>query len=96
MAGDGSAPSTWSLPVRGAITQPFGPTTFPLEPARTYNGVFYAHFHDAVDLAAPLGQPVLAAAEGRVTFVGHPSTRISTTRSPARRCVSGMRSREVR
>jgi murein DD-endopeptidase MepM/ murein hydrolase activator NlpD len=71
MAGDGSAPSTWSLPVRGAITQPFGPTTFPLEPARTYNGVSYAHFHDAVDLAALLGQPVLAAAEGRVTFVGH-------------------------
>ena len=71
MAGDGSAPSTWSLPVRGAITQPFGPTTFPLEPARTYNGVYYAHFHDALDLAAPLGQPVVAAAEGRVTFVGH-------------------------
>ena len=71
MAGDGSAPSTWSLPVRGAITQPFGPTTFPLEPPRTFNGVYYAHFHDAIDLAALLGQPVLAAAEGRVTFVGH-------------------------
>jgi len=57
--------------VRGAITQPFGPTMFPLEPARTFHGVYYAHFHDAIDLAAPLGQPVLAAAEGRVTFVGH-------------------------
>lgn len=71
MAGDGAAPSTWSLPVRGTITQPFGPTTFALEPARVYNGVAYAHFHDAVDFAARLGQPVLAAAEGRVTFVGH-------------------------
>jgi len=71
MSGDGAAPSMWSLPVRGAITQPFGPTTFPLEPARTFHGVYYAHFHDAVDLAASLGQPVLAAAEGRVTFVGH-------------------------
>jgi murein DD-endopeptidase MepM/ murein hydrolase activator NlpD len=71
MAGDGTAPSTWSLPVRGAITQAFGPTTFGLEPARTYRGVYYAHFHDAVDFAAHLGQPVLAAAEGRVTFVGH-------------------------
>jgi murein DD-endopeptidase MepM/ murein hydrolase activator NlpD len=71
MAGDGAAPSTWSLPVRGAITQPFGPTTFALEPARTYQGVSYAHFHDAIDIAAPLGQPVVAAAEGRVTFVGH-------------------------
>jgi murein DD-endopeptidase MepM/ murein hydrolase activator NlpD len=71
MAGDGAAPSSWSLPVRGTITQPFGPTTFALEPARTYQGVYYAHFHDAVDFAARLGQPVLAAAEGRVTFVGH-------------------------
>jgi murein DD-endopeptidase MepM/ murein hydrolase activator NlpD len=71
MAGDGAAPSAWSLPVRGAITQPFGPTTFGLEPARMYQGVFYAHFHDALDIAAPLGQPVVAAAEGRVTFVGH-------------------------
>ncbi len=71
MAGDGTAPSTWSLPVRGAITQPFGPTTFPLEPARNYNGAYYAHFHDGIDLAAPLAQPVVAAAEGRVTFVGH-------------------------
>jgi murein DD-endopeptidase MepM/ murein hydrolase activator NlpD len=71
MAGDGAAPTSWSLPVRGTITQAFGPTTFALEPARVYNGVSYAHFHDAVDFAARLGQPVVAAAEGRVTFVGH-------------------------
>ena len=71
MSSDGAAPSTWSLPVRGAITQPFGPTTFALEPARTFRGSYYAHFHDAIDIAAPLGEPVLAAAEGRVTFVGH-------------------------
>lgn len=71
MAGDGAAPSSWSLPVRGVISQAFGPTAFALEPARVYNGVPYAHFHDAVDIAAPLGQPVLAAADGRVTFVGH-------------------------
>ncbi|MEP6693009.1 MAG: peptidoglycan DD-metalloendopeptidase family protein [Chloroflexota bacterium] len=71
MAGDGAAPQAWSLPVRGTITQPFGPTTFALEPARTYQGVYYAHFHDALDIAARLGQPVVAAAEGRVTFVGH-------------------------
>ncbi|HJW49776.1 MAG TPA: peptidoglycan DD-metalloendopeptidase family protein [Candidatus Limnocylindria bacterium] len=71
MAGDGAAPSAWSLPVRGTITQPFGPTTFALEPPRVYQGVQYAHFHDAIDFAARLGQPVVAAAEGRVTFVGH-------------------------
>jgi len=71
MASDGAAPSAWSLPVRGTITQPFGPTTFALEPARTYKGVYYAHFHDAIDFGTRLGQPVVAAAEGRVTFVGH-------------------------
>jgi len=71
MASDGAAPSAWSLPVRGTITQPFGPTTFALEPPRVYQGVQYAHFHDAIDFAARLGQPIVAAAEGRVTFVGH-------------------------
>ena len=71
MAGDGAAPSAWTLPVRGTITQPFGPTTFALEPPRVYQGVQYAHFHDAIDFGTRLGQPVVAAAEGRVTFVGH-------------------------
>jgi murein DD-endopeptidase MepM/ murein hydrolase activator NlpD len=71
MAGDGVAPSAWSLPLRGTITQSFGPTTFELEPPLVYMGVYYPHFHDAIDLGARLGQPVLAAAEGRVTFVGH-------------------------
>lgn len=71
MAADGAAPTSWMLPVRGTITQPFGPTTLALEPARNYQGLYYPHFHDAVDFAARLGQPVLAAAEGRVTFVGH-------------------------
>lgn len=71
MASDGAAPTSWVLPVRGTITQPFGPTTFALEPARTYKGVPYAHFHDAIDFGTRLGQPVVAAAEGRVTYVGH-------------------------
>lgn len=72
MAGDGAAaPASWTLPVRGTITQPFGPTTFALEPPRVYKGVHYAHFHDAIDFGTRLGQPVVAAAEGRVTYVGH-------------------------
>ena len=62
---------TWSLPVRGAITQPFGPSALPLEPPVSFRGVTYPHFHDAIDLAAPLGAPVTAAADGQVTFVGH-------------------------
>jgi murein DD-endopeptidase MepM/ murein hydrolase activator NlpD len=71
MAGDGAAPSAWTLPVRGTITQAFGPTTFALEPPLLYKGVYYPHFHDAIDFGTRLGQPVVAAAEGRVTFVGH-------------------------
>src|SRR5437762_6465622 len=70
MVRDGSA-GAWSLPVRGVLTQPFGPTSFELEPAGTYGGVAYAHFHAAVDIAAPLGTPVIAASDGVVAFVGH-------------------------
>jgi len=61
----------WSLPVRGILTQPFGPTSFELEPPATYGGVSYAHFHAAIDLAASLGSPVTAASDGVVAFVGH-------------------------
>jgi murein DD-endopeptidase MepM/ murein hydrolase activator NlpD len=71
MAPSGDAPSAWVRPTRGVITQAFGPTAFQLALPRNYRGATYPHFHDALDIAAPLGTPVVAAAEGRVTFVGH-------------------------
>ena len=51
------------------ITQAFGPTSFVLEPPLGS----YAHFHTGVDMAAPLGTPVMAAADGVVVAVGHTS-----------------------
>lgn len=44
------------------ITQPFGPSAYPFEPA--FGG--YPHFHTGIDLAGPLGSPIVAAASGVV------------------------------
>jgi len=58
---------TFSWPLAGAITQGFGPTTFALEPPLGP----YPHFHTGIDIAAPLGSPVYAAADGMVVAVAH-------------------------
>ncbi len=63
-----------AAPVRGArLTQDFGPSGLSLEPSATVDGVHYDHFHDGLDLAAPLGRPVTAAAAGQVVFAGRTS-----------------------
>jgi murein DD-endopeptidase MepM/ murein hydrolase activator NlpD len=49
------------------ITQPFGPSSVLLEPPLGP----YPHFHAGIDLAAPLGTAVMAAAAGVVVAVGH-------------------------
>lgn len=51
----------------GRVTQPFGPSTFALEPPL---GPF-KHFHTGVDIAAPFGTTVTAAAAGVIVAVGH-------------------------
>lgn len=56
--------SQFAWPVKGTITQPFGPTSLAAEPA--YEG--YAHFHQGIDIGDKLGTPITAAGDGTVTF----------------------------
>ena len=64
----------FETPLPGArLTQGFGPTTETLEPSATVDGVTYAHYHNGLDLAAPLGTAIRAAASGTVTFAGKES-----------------------
>jgi len=65
-----TAPSPWHLPLLGEDTQDFGPTSYYFEPALTYRGAYYAHFHTGTDIATAWGTPVLAPASGLVVFAG--------------------------
>jgi murein DD-endopeptidase MepM/ murein hydrolase activator NlpD len=55
----------WPEP-QAQISQPFGPSTLPLEPA--YGG--YPHFHTGIDLVEPFASPIFAADDGVVALVG--------------------------
>lgn len=61
-------PGQFICPIAGAkMIQPFGPTSFALEPP--FDG--YPHFHTGVDLLAGYGTPIVAAAGGKVTATGY-------------------------
>lgn len=66
----GGVPSQYSgtlvWPSSGTITQEFGCTGFPWEPP--YGNC--SHFHQGIDIAAPLGTRIRAAGPGRVLYAG--------------------------
>jgi murein DD-endopeptidase MepM/ murein hydrolase activator NlpD len=66
-----AATNAWRSPLIGELTQEFGPTPYYFEPSRVYGGVYYPHFHEGIDIAARMYSPVVAAAPGRVVWVGH-------------------------
>jgi murein DD-endopeptidase MepM/ murein hydrolase activator NlpD len=67
----GPAPGRLLWPVRGAVlTQPFGCTDLVFEPRASYCAS--GHFHSGIDLAAPLGTPLHAAAAGVAQVANRP------------------------
>ena len=58
----------WSEPLLGPLTR--APITAPFGTGRSYNGAPVSSYHHGVDYASPAGDPVLASAPGRVSWVG--------------------------
>jgi murein DD-endopeptidase MepM/ murein hydrolase activator NlpD len=57
-------------PVQGELTQGFGPSPYWFEPSIRVGSTVYPHFHTGIDVAVPWGEPVHAAAAGRVEYAG--------------------------
>lgn len=62
---------TWPVPVSHRITSYFGP-----RPNKPVEGV--AEYHNAIDIAAPEGSDIVAAADGTVYYVGD-GTEVAST-----------------
>ena len=63
--------SPFIMPTQGTITSPFGI-------GRSYSGAPVTSHHSGLDIGAPEGNPVYAAASGKVAFAGPLTTRGNT------------------
>ena len=61
-AGTGERKAGMQMPVNGRLTSSFGLRRHPL--------LGFSRMHKGIDLAAPYGAPIVAAADGRVVFAG--------------------------
>ncbi len=61
---------TWPVSGGGIITQPWGCTSWAGRFVYPWSSVHGCHFHDAVDIAAPEGTPLLAIADGDIIHRG--------------------------
>lgn len=57
-------------PVKGRVSQKFGPTNWNIYAGMTYNGKYYPHFHKGLDVSAPIGSPLRSYDAGKVTYAG--------------------------
>lgn len=58
----GTSDGRFIRPVNGRLTSPFGYRIHPI--------LGYRKFHNGIDIAAPSGTPIYAAADGKVVYVG--------------------------
>jgi murein DD-endopeptidase MepM/ murein hydrolase activator NlpD len=72
LAPGGPAPRSLRWPLADAVlTQAYGCTSFALEPAAPWCPT--GHFHSGIDLAAPAGTPIAAAAAGTARVGENPA-----------------------
>jgi len=65
-----TTPSSWRLPLLGENTQDFGPTPYYFEPALTYLGTYYRHFHTGTRHRCPVGYARSRAGQWHGRFSG--------------------------
>ena len=62
--------TVWPVKGGGRVSQEFGPSDWAIYAGFNYKGRYYPHFHRGMDIAAPLGTPLLAFDAGKTIYAG--------------------------